>query len=123
KDALLREGVREIFTEFNDVLNSPATSAEPFGSRLERAFGGLGRAVVRDRELARAVISSGAWASWINPQNPGDELLTGIFPARQAFTTAQREGTLRTDLDPQHISQLVWGSAVIVIAQWVTREA
>jgi len=123
KDALLREGVREMFTEFHQVLNAPADPSEPLGQRLERAIAGLGRAVVKDKELARAVMASGVWATWINPPAPGDEVLPGVYPTIQAFTTAARESSFRTDLEPQHIAQLIWGAAVVVIAQWVTRDA
>jgi AcrR family transcriptional regulator len=123
KDALLREGVQEMFSEFHQVLNAPADASESIGLRLERAVAGLGRAVVKDRELARAVMASGVWATWINPPGPADALLPGVYPTIEAFTTAQREATFRTDLDPQHIAQLFWGAAIVVIAQWVTRDA
>src|SRR5262245_24853509 len=61
KDALLRDGVRELFAEFHQALTAPADPAEPLGQRLERAFAGLARAVVKDKELARAVMASGVW--------------------------------------------------------------
>jgi AcrR family transcriptional regulator len=123
KDALLREGVRELFTEFHEVLNAAPSPDEPLGARLERAFAGLARAVVKDKELARAVMASGVWATWINPPGPADAILPGTYPTIQAFTTAQRDSSFRTDLDPHHIAQLLWGATVVVIAQWVTRDA
>jgi hypothetical protein len=68
-------------------------------------------------------MASGVWATWINPPGPDDEVLRGVYPTIQAFTAAQRDASFRTDLEPQHIAQLLWGAAVVVIAQWVTREA